>query len=618
MEKIKFSIQKPIWKDGINIPTMQYLDLINADFEKYQVDMKINYLDDETVQLIVPNVLSFSYNRKNYVFTYADVRTILYEEILSHQNMLNWKNKFYYSVSKIEKFSNNAKLITFKLDYTLTYTIPFLDSIKNEEVFLLRAPTVTQFYVNFDDPLMKDLKYEGRYEFQKYKPFEYGEDSQYYYWDYYGYRIKYRKSLDRKYVRNGVIYAVFNQGGTNNSYLYIPILADLTYGVYLDNPRASYYSREVDNSYLNITLMKYSKEYSNKFMGYYFLPHTLEMYENWQVKTIKFTYQDSPQETHNFLCLDIEAEGTNIPTIHLADYQYYKFEPKPRKDDVIDNFYLTKYFKTKYFGQDIDLSLFKFGSGTKFGIFDVFFSFTSQANLSLKNEKLDLKDSTISFPNQIPSMTDDYIKYVSGITNTTNTSVNVAKQQYIINSLTGAAGTLFGGIANAGNVAGLVQTGINGTFGLLNSSLNYFNQMKMLSSQFSDSKNRMTSQISNSISTDASLVKYYWTGNEQYVGLEVFTGEPTFNKQINSIIYYYSYYAPQYIVLSFCFNKLKGSDAWDNIYLQFEEKWLSANLYSMLCNTFGNFVLNEKIYNWIYNQFINGIRLYANIEKTPK
>lgn len=619
MDKIKFSVQKPIWKDGINIPFYSYYDLILSDFEKYQVEMKINYQDDDTVQLVVPNILNFTYNNQNYVFTYSDVRTILFEEKLSYQNMLNWNNKFFYTVSKIEKFANNCKLITFKLDYTLTYTVPFLDAIKDKEVYLLRTPSPQQFYVNFDDPLMKDLKYEGRYIFQKYNCFRYGEDNTYYYWESYGKKIKYLKSMEKKYVRNGVVYGVFKETGPNytGSYIFIPILTDLGFSIYLDSESGSYSNFKVENSYFEITKLQYSQEYSNKFMGFYFLPHILEMNQNWKIETLTYTYASS-KNTNKFLTLYINVEGTVIPEIHLADFPNCKFEPKPRKDGVLDNFYLTKYYKTKYFGQDIDLSLYKFGVGTKFGVFDCFFNFTSQGNLVLKDESLDLKDSIITFPNQIPSISDGYLNYISGITNTVNTSVNVAKQQYLINSLSGVAGTVFGGIANAGNVAGLVQTGVNGAFGLINSSMGYFNQMKMLSSQFSDAKNKMTSQISNSISTDSALVKYYWNQPEQYVGLEIFDDAGFFTKQLNTIIYNYSYYSPTYFPLQSSLNKLKGVDAWDNIYIQFEEKWLSANLYSLLSNTFGNYVLNEKIYNWIYNQFINGIRLFANIEKIPK
>lgn len=756
---IKFSTQKPIWKDGVSVPTKDYLNTIFADFEKYQVAFKINYMDDETIQLVIPNVLNFSFNNNNYVFTYAEIRTVKYEEKLKYQNMLNWDNNFYYTVSKIEKFSNNAKLITFKLDYTLSFTVPFLEKIKNEPMYMLRNPILDSPALNFNDPLMNDLKYSGNYNFSKFT-FTSKTEGGKFYWEYKKNRISYSTGTSQSEVVNGVMYAVFN-GGDNGKYLYIPVLAktqnlyyesrigvtepkrlqawvktrnerertdyyllndiydykdlntdspitreDFKYRVEtylqggyrvtieagdtkdilasnrtitnkndifniwyrrdtetLPNSRfrhtrkittpfgtsasSSWYSGRVGSgfnpredvknmTYVNITFtstgeswntytiennynviekMKNSTEYSNKYLGNLFLPHVLFLQEYATIKNISFN-SNSSYYNPKLLVLDFQPEG-NIVYERTLINDNYEDDVKPTLSVNIDNWYLTKYLRYKYYNNDVDMSLF-YNDTTQSFKTQGYFNFTGSGNYIDKVDQLPIIDCVWTYPHQLPSSTDTYTKYVSGVYNTTNTGVAVAKQQFALSALSGIAGTIFGGIANAGNIAGMVQNGVNGAFGLLNTSMNYYNQMKMLNAQFADAKNRMGNTISNSLATDTCWINYYLKDNEQYSGLERFYGDDSFNKQLNSIIYYYSYYSPQYLTLEQCYSKFTGTEAWDNIYIQIDEKWLSTRLYSLLINKLNNIVLSEKIFNWIYNQLLNGIRIYADINKIPK
>lgn len=380
---------------------------------------------------------------------------------------------------------------------------------------------------------------------------------------------------------------------------------NLTYFIinFKNNDITTTWSRfEIGNSYENINNIKNSVEFSNKFLGIYFLPHVLFIADKTVLKTLQYTNPiTSTKDNITFLMLDFQPEGNLILERELINdtLDYYVV---PKKDNSsIDNWYLYKYLKAKYYNNDIDLSLYY--SNNSF-LTSGYFNFTGAGNYIDKLNQKSITECLWSYPYQLPSGTDGYLQYVSANYNSTNTSINVAKQQFAL----GAIGNIFGGVIGAGsaglNPLSLVSSVGNSLISGISSGLGYANKMKMLKSQYLDAKNTAGTQIANSMLIDAAWINYYLKDEEQYSGLEMFYGNESFNKQINNIVYYYSYYSPRYLTMDdiFSFNS-----EWDNIFIQFDESDLDNKLVFELNN------VEMDIKKVVFNMLTGGIRLWRKI-----
>ena len=296
---------------------------------------------------------------------------------------------------------------------------------------------------------------------------------------------------------------------------------------------------------------------------------------------------------------DFEPEG-NIVYERPWLNDILEFSVTPTKDNnVINNWYLYKYLKAKYYNNDLDLSYY-YNFEKKQFLTQGYFNFTGTGNYIDKIDQKSITDCLISYPYQLPSGTDGYLKYVSANYNSTNTSVSIAKQQMAM-SLAGGLFSLASSIPSMiGNPTSAVSSLGNFGLGTANTIMNYKNNMRMLKSQYADAKNTNGTQINNSMLIDAAWINYYLKDDSQYSGIEMFYGNESFIMSLNNMIYYYSYYSPRYTT----FNNIINSQ-WDNNFIQIDESDLSNKVPLLLKNKY-----NIDAINIIINALSAGIRLW--------
>lgn len=365
----------------------------------------------------------------------------------------------------------------------------------------------------------------------------------------------------------------------------------------------------ISNSYNTISQLKFSQEYSNKFLGLFFLPHLFYMGSFAKIKTIKYhTVSDSGTSssvtTNTFLSLDIQPEGVTLPEHTLVDMTL-KPNPIPTfNNNGLDNYYLTKYLRGRKYNNDLDLSLyFKNEQFLTTG----YFNYSGSGNYVDKLLGRPLTDCSWTFPYQLPSGTDSYKNYINANYNSYNTGIAIAKQnigmgvatslwQSLASSLTG----YFGGIKNAGAI-GAVNAG-TGVFKSANHILSGVQALNRMKAQYADAKNTYGTEISNSMIRDSGWL-YYYSAAEQYDGIEMFYGDEDFYLQLNNMIYFNSYYSPRYISLK---DIVTNYTTWDCYFIQFEENDLRNKIYKL----FPTLPLSIEIINDIGEILINGLRIW--------
>lgn len=356
----------------------------------------------------------------------------------------------------------------------------------------------------------------------------------------------------------------------------------------------------ISNSYFTISNLKNSVEFSNKFLGIYFMPHVLFLADKAVIKTLHYNNPlNHQQQDTTFLMFDFQPEGNIIyERPWLNDVLELNVDPL-KDNNVINNWYLYKYLKAKYYNNDLDLSYYYDFEKNQF-LTQGYFNFTGAGNYIDKIDQKSITDCLISYPYQLPSGTDGYLQYVSANYNSTNTSVSVAKQQMAL--------SLAGGLFSLGSsIPAMLKSPVSavnsiGNFGLgaANTIMGYKNNMRMLKSQYDDAKNTNGSQINNSMLIDAAWINYYLKDDSQYSGIEMFYGNESFNKQLNNIIYYYSYYSPRYGSLNDMINS-----QWDNNFIQIDESDLSNKVPLLLKNKY-----NIEAINIIISALSGGVRLW--------
>lgn len=356
----------------------------------------------------------------------------------------------------------------------------------------------------------------------------------------------------------------------------------------------------IGNSYTNISNLKNSVEFSNKFLGIYFMPHVLFLADKAVIKTLHYTNPLNQQDTDTtFLMFDFQPEGNIIYERPWLN-DILELSVTPTKDNnIINNWYLYKYLKAKYYNNDLDLSYYYDFEKKQF-ITKGYFNFTGSGNYIDKIDQKSIIDCLISYPYQLPSGTDGYLKYVSANYNSTNTSVSVAKQQMAMGLLSGMFGLASSIPSMVENPAGAVSALGNFGLGSANTIMSYKNNIRMLKSQYADAKNTNGTQINNSMLIDAAWINYYLKDDSQYSGIEMFYGNESFNKQLNNVIYYYSYYSPRYGSLNDMIN-----NQWDNNFIQIDESDLTNKVPLLLKNKY-----NIDAINIIINALSGGIRLW--------
>ena len=376
---------------------------------------------------------------------------------------------------------------------------------------------------------------------------------------------------------------------------------------------ASWTGKEISNSYENLNNFKFSKEWSNKFLGAYFLPHCLFLQNLAKIYNINYTPLNSAQISKPFLGYVLQPEGNNIINFKIFDdaltnnnnnnIQYNCSE--------LNNDYLYKILKAKYYNNEIDLSLFYKNNF----VINGYLNFNGVCNIIYKLNNFRIIDCIWSLPYQLPSGTDLYNNYINATYNSVNTSYSIAKQNAIWNGYI-SANKVMGNIlaANAFDISknpvGPIMSATNaiGNIGNIGNSILSVKQTEQkIRATYADAKNKYGSEIKTSLSEDTAWINYYLKDKEQYSGIEIFIPSDYSTILANNILYFYNYYAPN--VSSF--NKLKeaGIDNYECYFIALDENDLIPKLDILINKYLSNFV-PSKDYGYISNLLISGIRFW--------
>lgn len=362
--------------------------------------------------------------------------------------------------------------------------------------------------------------------------------------------------------------------------------------------------------------MKFSKEFSNKFIGFFFLPHVLHLAKYAILKTFYFTDTTSNQSISlNFLTVNIPPEGVQLEPRVLASVVI-----KPNNDNsmtlpiISENPvelppYYYKYLKARYYNNDIDLSLFYDENKNAF-ISKPYLLFSGSGMLVEKVAGVPISKCTWTLPYQLPSGSDAYINYVNSTYNTANTSVAIAKQNMIYSGITGLLGAI--GLGASSGLTGLLAAGFpkplaglaggaigaNKLFGTGGSILTGTQSIQKIKAQYADAKNTYGTEVSTSNIQDAAWIEYMLIENEQYDGIELFSPSMVTINQMTQTWMRYGFYCPTYRSLRSVIDSRKGG------YIQFDANSTELALGNWM--TTAPWWYTEEVISYIYNLMTEG------------
>lgn len=308
--------------------------------------------------------------------------------------------------------------------------------------------------------------------------------------------------------------------------------------------------------------MKYSEEYSNKFVGLFYLPNILSVESNILIKDIVFTPKgESSPKTYSMLILDLEAEGIFINNFPIFQWNYDK------RWWLLNNANYTsknilKLININYFNNNIDGSIraSEFFEGPNTIYLGGYMYFTSNGILISKPPLLNLQNSIINFPFQLPSGTDEYLNYVNSTKNSVETSYNITKQNAVKESIFGSLSgisQIVGGVGkmlnplNVINPSGAVQGAAQSFQGAVNIAksitdgvLSVKQKEQQIRAKYADKNNQLGNQLAPANVID-SMWAVYNVGNDQFELVEIKNLTESSLKALNNVIVLYGEFYPR-------------------------------------------------------------------------
>lgn len=538
---IKYTTQQIFWKpDSEDKPSLTYFNDFKNSFN--EGDIKVNFLNFDNVE-IVGKIDNITYVWINY----------------------NGKNYYYYTNS-ITKILNNGYTYNLFLDTFTSFTLPFLEQLKNLQldIYSLRQLKQTDHsFLYLEDKLLNSIPktYIGWSKLYSEYP-QTQKDGLWYYPDSTGNLLK-RDSVDL----NGCVYAVFEnvdleflyqtttQSPTESEWNRLKqkvnwvALPYLTKDPFKTAEIIDYKYKSTRKLYLNAQNIGYliNNEWANYYIGDFILPNCLE-YSN--IGFVKVNYN---------------PEGISPPTTIQPVYgilglpKRLNFNKKLRiktysNDDNINKTIL-KYEKYRIYDNELNWSLFYEKDDFNLPIINLSgsFTFNMSGQLTLYNDLIDNRQNVVNYPNLVTCVSNTYQAYVNNTRNTINTSWEIAKENTVKNTITGLLGLGTGlatGIASGGIglVAG-IGMGLNSANSLTGSWLSLSQKRREIQAQYADAKNSLLPKINASINSDLYL-QYVENINENtYTQAFVYDKYELSEKTINLIkwyINYYGYYNPKF------------------------------------------------------------------------
>lgn len=357
----------------------------------------------------------------------------------------------------------------------------------------------------------------------------------------------------------------------------------------------------VNNSLEKLEKIKFSQEWSNKFLGIYYLPNIINMDRD-------FRFQKLIES--NTLYFSLKPNGNIIRDVKLLEID---FSPIKYNNPTISNINILKYLKVKYYDNNISVALRLHDKKLVLG---GILQFSQNGYLISKAPLLSLSNSIIGYGYQLPSSTDEYKNYVNANMNSADNSYRIAKQEMQMGIASSAVNMGFDGISNMGTAAsamgggdlGKVASSVSSTYqGLFNGGMNIANQVlkkknmeKTMRAQYADKKNQLGNTISPSNISDSCLV-YYNDDKDYYESLEVNNLSKSSVIMLNNIIFLYGNFLPQLAklktFLDIDFNGFR--------YIEFDGGYLAMWLKQQ------NFELN--VISLIIGELTSGVRIWDKV-----
>lgn len=589
--EVKASNEKVFWNTITdNKPSTQYLNQFVSRMTKQ--DIKINFIDFYNIQIV------------------SQTRTITY--LLTTHNNYNQ----YWFFNGIAKILPNGYLLNFQLDIWTTYTLPFFELLKqnniniqlnrshkfNKSALLLKDEMLDSVPIIFDTYINEYIPTTNNSEFPTYTRYYLNNNNNSY--------VEYQTNGSFNVGASGNYYYVFKDVNPDGYMWFIPVLYDDDFGTNVtsihyqlsDNYNKNLTRTQIYNTSNKLEKLRRINDLSNKFLGCFILPN----FFNYKQTGSKYDWitKNVDGADIKFACLTIKVAGEVINDDILIDssinaLNYNQQIPIFNYVDKLHQFSLDKY-EYNWCGVNIPTSLLY--SNNAITISDWMINFTQSCFVKILDNRLGLNEAILQLPADLPTWIDNYNNYVSANKHQRDNQLNIIEQTKNKGIVSNVFGGVFGGIGAVGNGEfGSIATSLFSTgLGLANSILGYKNQLNTMKAQYQDAKNTMGDSIQAGNIEDA-VVGYYnykFATPSHFVRHKNLTSSTI--KALNNVLYLFGRYEPQIDTLT---NFTIRNDF--NYYL-FDNNYLTT--------IFANHIqtnVPQELYPFIINQLTNGVRIWT-------
>lgn len=602
--EVKASTEKVFWNTITdNKPSSTYLNQFVSRMTTQNI--KVNFIDFYNIQIV------------------SQTRTITY--LLTNHNNYNQ----YWFFNGIAKILPNGYLLNFQLDIWATYTLPFFELLKqnniniqlnrshkfNKSALLLKdemLDSVPILYDRFNDEYVSTTQ---QAEGPTYVRYSLGSVNSY---------VEYQINTALSYNTgaSGNYYYVFKDVNQDGYMWFIPVLYDEDFGA---NVNGIYYhlqdsyNKQLPRTQIYNTVKKLEKlrnpdpnnnnDIANKFLGCFILPNFFN-FKNTKLKYDWITKNVDGVDI-KFACLTIKVAGEVINDVIKIDttinaLNYNQQVANFNYSDKLHQYALDKY-DYNWCGNTLPTSLLFDNNSISINSWMINFTQSCFVKiLDLPNNRIGINEGILQLPADLPTWIDTYNNYVNANKNQRDNQLNIIEQTKNKGIVSNVFGGIFGGIEAVGNKEfGSIATSFFSTgLGLANSILGYKNQLNTMKAQYADLKNTMGDQIQSGNIEDA-VVGYYnykFANPSHFVRHKNLT--PSTIKALNNVLYLFGRYEPQIDNLT---NFTIRNDF--NYYL-FDNNYLTT--------IFANHIqtnVPQELYPFIISQLSNGVRIWITQPK---
>ena len=591
--EVKASTEKVFWNTITdNKPSTTYLKQFVSRMTTQNI--KVNFIDFYNIQIV------------------SQTRTITYL-LTTHNNY-----KQYWFFNGIAKILPNGYLLNFQLDIWTTYTLPFFDLLKqnniniklnrshkfNKSALLLKDEMLDSVPIIFDSYTNEYIPTTSTIEQTAYRRFLLNGTNSY---------VEYQVSGSAEIGTSANYYYVFKDVNDEGYMWFIPVLYDDDFGANVTS--IHYQLNDSLNKTLNRTqifntvrklekLRRLTDDLDNKFLGCFILPN----FFNFKNTKLKYDWiTRSIDGTNNiFACLTLKVAGEVINDAIKIDttinaLTYNQQVPNFNYSDKLHQFALDKY-EYNWCGTTLPTSLLYDNNSISINSWMINFTQSCFIKLlDLPNNRIAINEGILQLPADLPTWIDTYTNYVNANKHSRDNQLNIIEQTKNKGIVSNVFGGIFGGIEAIGNKEfGSIATSLFSTgLGLANSILGYKNQLNTMKAQYADLKNTMGDEIQSGNIEDA-VVGYYnykFATPSHFVRHKNLTSSTI--KALNNVLYLFGRYEPQIDNLT---NFTIRNDF--NYYL-FDNNYLTT--------IFANHIqtnVPQEIYPFIINQLSNGVRIW--------